>query len=656
MIAPDSGAQVIPLGVGEAPRVPDGTGGGSGLAWLPLAVLAACGVGLFANGFYGVSRWGMLSIAVCAAVAWLVAARSRRLPARTLVALGGLSAWVAWSGLSMTWAESVDRAWLETNRAGLALVIVAGTALAVRTRRQALQVVGTLGSVVALLALYLTARLIVGDAGGLFLEARLNEPLGYINGMAGVLLLGTWPALGLAERGRSPALRGLGLGAAVLIGSMAVLTQSRAVLPVVIGAAAVLLTLVPGRLRRAWLLVAFGGAVAAAAPWLLDVFASRSVAAGGAVPGEAVLRSAGLATATFAVGAGLLWAAANAFVRPTATIRRAATVGLVGLALAATIAAAVAVEDPVGTVRNQYDQFTALKVDTDVSTRFTDASGFRYELWRVAANEFADHPLAGTGAGNYAYDYFRERRITEPVRQPHSLPLQLLAELGLIGLLCLGCFVVPLVLTIFRPGPAMVVAGSPGLIVGAGGAFLVWLFHTSVDWLYNIPAVSGLAFVAAGVLLAGSEPRHRPASDARPTRPQLTTMLVVVVLVFLAVSAARQLVAAQEVSNAQKALPAEPAKAIERTGVALQLNPEAMEAYYARSAAFARLGDYAAARGTLLAALRREPRNFVTWALLGDLHARAGKADAARRAYDRALELNPQEPELRRLVESGVSQ
>ena len=40
------------------------------------------------------------------------------------------------------------------------------------------------------------------------------------------------------------------------------------------------------------------------------------------------------------------------------------------------------------------------------------------------------------------------------------------------------------------------------LSVAAGGAFVAWLAHTSVDWLHNIPGVTGVALCAAAALVS----------------------------------------------------------------------------------------------------------------------------------------------------------
>ena len=73
----------------------------------------------------------------------------------------------------------------------------------------------------------------------------------------------------------------------------------------------------------------------------------------------------------------------------------------------------------------------------------------------------------------------------------------------------------------------------------------------------------------------------------------------------------------------------------------LDLNDEALPAYYLEAAAWARLDEYARARAALNAAAAREPHDFVTYALLGDLATRRGDDVQALRDYRRARGLNP---------------
>lgn len=107
----------------------------------------------------------------------------------------------------------------------------------------------------------------------------------------------------------------------------------------------------------------------------------------------------------------------------------------------------------------------------------------------MAAGQFEDAPLRGIGAGNYDRTYFVERRTAEDIKQPHSLPLQTLAELGLVGGFGLLAFLGAIVAGFARRARAARTSASDlGLVVAGGGMFLVWLVHTSVDWLHLSPA------------------------------------------------------------------------------------------------------------------------------------------------------------------------
>ena len=67
--------------------------------------------------------------------------------------------------------------------------------------------------------------------------------------------------------------------------------------------------------------------------------------------------------------------------------------------------------------------------------RLATVSSNRYEYWRVGLAAFAREPVTGLGAGGFRVEWLRERDIAESVKDVHSLELEMLAELGLPGLL-----------------------------------------------------------------------------------------------------------------------------------------------------------------------------------------------------------------------------
>ncbi len=113
---------------------------------------------------------------------------------------------------------------------------------------------------------------------------------------------------------------------------------------------------------------------------------------------------------------------------------------------------------------------------------------------------------------------------------------------------------------------------------------------------------------------------------------------------------AAPLLAERDVAKAQDLVAADPRAALATSERALRRDDESLPAYYAAAAAHARLGNHVAARAALLAAAAREPRDFVTWGLLGDLAVRRGALGQARAAYARAARLNPRDRGLRALA------
>jgi len=138
-------------------------------------------------------------------------------------------------------------------------------------------------------------------------------------------------------------------------------------------------------------------------------------------------------------------------------------------------------------------------------------------------------------------------------------------------------------------------------------------------------------------------------TSAGPRRsPRIASAVVVAVALAVAgVSLSRQGLAEHFRLSAQKTLAAEPANALRLADRALRLDPESVPSYYVKSAALARFNEPAAAQAALLSAAQREPHDFVTWALLGDLAVRTGDLEDAERFYGRAIELNPRDPALR---------
>ncbi len=623
-----------------------------------LAVLL--GAGPLFRGYYDAAIWAPAALVLVVALIAGMIGRPLRPTRSGALLLAGLAGLGLLALASTLWAESAQQAF-ETGNRYLAYAALAGVALiAIRTDAAATWLMGALGAVTLVLAAVTLARMTGASAGELFVAGRLDAPLGYINGQAAAHLLGFWCLVAVAEQRRSPVVAALGAAGATLVAALLLLAQSRGATIALVASAAVVLAVVPGRTRRACVLLLAAAGVAVASPVLLDVWTAGRA---GDVPGD-VAQAAARAAALAAVAAGAVWALAALLAGRLGARRsqaRTAAAALLAVAVVAGAGVAVAEHAAIGReIDRQYSAFTQTGAGAGAAgaTRLASGSGNRYDYWRVAVAVWRDHPVAGVGAGNYEQEYFLLRRTTEDVRQPHSLQLQVLSELGLVGLVPLGALLLALGLgAAGLARAARTSAAAAFQAVAAIGCVVAWLVQTSVDWLHLLPGVTGVALAGAVVLVRRRASAELPAAvAAAPARRRRAVHAIAaagLALTMVATSASlgRQVLSERYLREAQSTLARDPARALELADRTLRLDRGAVEAYYVKSAAFARFGEAQAARAALAEAARREPGDHVTWALMGDLALRTGERDAAHRAYRTALSLNPLDPALARSVE-----
>jgi O-Antigen ligase/Tetratricopeptide repeat len=627
-------------------------------ALLALAGLG-CGLSPAFYGYFDLSVWGPLALGLVVVAIGLLFAHQAVPTGIRAVAVAGLLAFACWCLLSMGWAESGDRALTEGDRWILYALYLLVLVLLVADRGDAEVLLAATAAGVVGIAAYDVLRLLGSDNQELFSGTRLLEPLGYVNGLGGFFLLGFWPLAAVAERVRQPALAGVCAGAATLLAALVVLTDSRGTLFAFAASALLLLVLLPGRNRRAWLLLFVVVGVALAWGPLTDVTeALRSPIAN---PPVETIQDGVRAALFVAAGVAVVWALAtwavdSAFARNPGMARQAAMASaavLAVLALVAVLGAFAAVNDPVGKVSDQYESFTELEPTVNGASRFTSGGGNRYDYWRIAWHQFTDQPLEGLGAGNYDRTYFLERETDEDVRQAHSIEMQTLGETGLIGVLLLGAFFVAVFLGAWkRAAAARTNPIEIGVTVAALGMFTVWLAQTSVDWLHLIPGLTGVALGAAAVLLRREpHPEEAAASGLRPV-PAIALAGAVLLGALAILFVGRATLSEHLRSNARTELATQPAEALSSASESLSLNPDSPQGYYLKASALARLGDFQGAKASLREAIEREPHNYVSWALLGDLLTRRGAIDPALETYSRASALNPRDRSLRVLKSS----
>ena len=130
-----------------------------------------------------------------------------RIDRLTLLALAALAGFVAWSYLSIAWAEVRGDAWDGANRSALYLLVFGLFAVWHWPTSTKLVLLGGFALGVAVLGVVnVLAASRAKDPGPYFASGRFLQPIGYSNGNAGLYLLAFWPALLLASRREVPAL------------------------------------------------------------------------------------------------------------------------------------------------------------------------------------------------------------------------------------------------------------------------------------------------------------------------------------------------------------------------------------------------------------------------------------------------------------------
>jgi hypothetical protein len=444
--------------------------------------------------------------------ALLLARPPRALSVPALVALGALAGLAAWTGLSGAWSLVPDVPQLDMQRAMLYLALFALGLLAA-WRGAALLVWCVLGTIAIVCGAGLLSRLQPDLVAGTpvapgAIDVRLSYPLGYWNAFGALATIGGVLAIGLAADPRAARLlRALAAGVAVgLLVAMYLSLSRGAWLAFLVG----ILALVALSRHRAALvasLAVVGTAVAAA---LLLLRSYPALVDGPRPPGSQAAQGDAftLRLAVLVVAA----AAAQAVAAGPAVARRLTAVGarVRGPVVAGACAVAVLAALLLGgasRVSEQWKDFSspsAALSEEQGTARLASVRSSRGETYRVALAGFAAQPLRGEGAGSYEVRWMRTRTLDDKLRDAHSLALQTLAELGLAGFALLAAFVgAALAALVGAMRGRAALRRSPSAAVGA--AFAVWLVHASLDWDWEMPALTGAAVVLASTLFASGE-------------------------------------------------------------------------------------------------------------------------------------------------------
>ena len=143
----------------------------------------------------------------------------------------------------------------------------------------------------------------------------------------------------------------------------------------------------------------------------------------------------------------------------------------------------------------------------------------RWQFWGGALREFRAYPVAGYGAGSFESWWAQHGSITYFVRNAHSLWLETLGELGIIGLLLIGgAFLAALAAGLSRlrglSGDERATAAALVAVV------LAFILGAGIDWAWQLAVVGSVAIVSLA-LLTGPALAARTGRRPRPRRRPL---------------------------------------------------------------------------------------------------------------------------------------
>jgi O-Antigen ligase len=449
----------------------------------------------FSGGYFdGPRAWAGLGawlLVVVAALTGRVRGRDLSAGRAALVAIGGLALLAAWSLASIAWSPLAGNAYHAGQIVMLYLGALIAAALLLGAGRMRALVEPALAAGTLIVVGYgVSGRLVPGllhFARSVSAQGRLEQPLTYWNAMGELAAIGVVLVARLAgDHARPPATRIVAAAASVPLGAGLYISFSRGALFACAAGLIALVAVAPTRQQAAAVLLAV----------LAGALGALACAPFGGVTG--LLGSLATREGQGAIALGLLVVlAAMAALAERRLISRGPEGSLpmpprMPLIAATLICAGLALAIVVGAKETS----SSAQQLSGGANRLVSLRSNRYDYWRVALRAFAQQPLRGVGAGNWAVYWLRWRHFEDFAQDAHSLPLQTMAELGLVGVAGLLAFLGGVAAAARRALRTTPLAAGP--IAG----LVAYIAHAPLDWDWEMPAVTLVAIVLAGMLLA----------------------------------------------------------------------------------------------------------------------------------------------------------
>lgn len=565
------------------------------------------------------------------------------------VALGLLGAFVLWTALSLGWTESLEQTWADLARVTgylgvFAFAVFAVGRLGARRLVGAVAAASVLISVVALLSRFHPAWFPEANQTASFLtndRERLSYPIHYWNGVAALVAIGLPLVLQAAADARSVALRALAAAALPALALTIFFTLSRGGMAAAALALATFFAFAPDRLGKlpTLLLAALGGATLILATDGRDALQHGLSNGAAHSQGDQMLLITLVVCGLTGLAQAAIALAGRRLARPrwSVSTRRQSLAALAAAALIAIVFAAAL--DAPGRASNAWSEFKEKNSPGNGAARLNSAAGQnRYQLWSAAVHENASRPLTGTGSGTFEFWWAQHADVDEVVRDTHSLYLQTLGELGIVGLTLLAGLIAVVLMGGAR---AAWLSERPDRAAPAAAlAGCVAFFVTAIfDWVWQIPVLPVAMLLLAGALVtaAPTGSRREARGLGLPLRVGTGAVAIAAIVVIAIPLASTAMVRQSEVDFREGRLQS----ALDAARSAQNAEPGAASPRLQQALVLEAAGALSAASEAARGATERESTNWRNWLVLSRIEAERGRADPAVADYRRARSLNP---------------
>lgn len=577
-------------------------------------------------------------------------------PARAvLIVFLGL---IAWTALALGWTQSAERTMTEVARAVTYLGVFVLALAVQRGRRWRALLYGVTTGIAIVAGLAVLSRLHPqwfppNELGrvlpGIQIERRLAYPLNYSSALGSFAAMALPLLLAASSSARTYAGQMLAAAAFPVAGLAFYLSSSGTATLVVVAGLVAFLLIAPDRLPKLASL-----AVGAAGTAILGYAVDHRSALDRGLP-TAQLKSEGnevlLILIVVCVAVALCQLGISMAVRRgrrPGWLLLSPRAGAVAVAVAIVIAAPIAIAAGApGKLKDRWENFKSREGAPTTASRSsqilnTSGSG-RYQFWQSAVDAYNTAQFHGIGPGTFEFWWSQHGNYAGFVRDAHSLYVEALAELGIVGFL----LTTGLVLAIIGIGTVRSLRAPPDLRLGLAAATagaIAFAVAAGVDYMWEIGVMPICFFLLAAVLVDAARaavPQARSKGLQRRRElgwwaATVIASIVALVIVYLPYRGATDLRASEQDVEQGKL-----DSALSEARSAADVQPYAASPRLQEALVLERQGKFDEAAAAAREATEKESTNWRTFFVLSRIEAERGDAKASLAAYRRAKQLNP---------------